>query len=171
MERKIRYDSSIAEYECMTLNVQEQSAVLFYIIEQSFTIQTDRIGLTIPEGSYTLGYYWTNRPYNLYFWRDREGKYLGSYFNIVRNTKISNEAVSYEDLIIDLLVLPNGEYFVLDEHELPEPMEQFENGFVKHALDSLTESLNIVLSDTIAISDGFYKHERFIPLLNGKTSR
>lgn len=168
IERKIRYDSKIVEYECMALSVQKQSAVLFYIIEKSFTIKTDRMEFIIPEGSYTIAYYWTNRPYNLYFWRDRHGKYLGSYFNIARNTNISNNMVSFEDLIIDILVLPSGEYFVLDEHELPEPMDHFENGSVKQALSSLTESLNVILADMISETGKIYRHERFIPLLEQK---
>ena len=36
--------------------------------------------------------------------------------------------MSFEDLIIDILVLPSGEYFILDEDELPEPIEVFEGG-------------------------------------------
>ena len=62
------------------------------------------IKLTIPIGSYTIAYYWKDRPYNLYIWRDNEGKYLGSYFNIVRNTYMADTLVSFEDLIIDILV-------------------------------------------------------------------
>ena len=46
--------------------------------------------------------------------------------------------VSFEDLIIDIMVLPNGEYFILDEDELPEPLGNFEGGYVK-ALYELKE--------------------------------
>ena len=42
--------------------------------------------------------------------------------------------MSFEDLIIDILVLPSGEYFILDEDELPEPLEGFEGGYVNEAL-------------------------------------
>jgi len=95
--------------------------------------------LIIPKGSYTIAYYWKDRPYNLYVWRDIKGKYLGSYFNIVKNTQIKDEVVSFEDLIIDIMVLPNGEYFILDEDELPEPLGNFEGGYVKEALYGLKE--------------------------------
>ena len=47
--------------------------------------------------------------------------------------------VSFEDLIIDIMVLPNGEYFILDEDELPEPLGNFEGGYVKKALYGLKE--------------------------------
>lgn len=49
---------------------------------------------------------------------------------------MTEELVSFEDLIIDVMVLPNGEYFILDEDELPESLVQvcstgtkFINGF------------------------------------------
>lgn len=149
----------------MLLTVQNQSAVLFHIIEDTFTMKANQAQLTIPKGSYTIAYYWEDRPYNLYFWRDHKGKYLGSYFNIVKNTLISDRMVCFEDLIIDILVLPNGEYFILDEDELPESLEKFENGSVQQALNLLTKSIHNVLLQTISESEGIYAHEKFIPLL------
>lgn len=162
IERKIRHDATMADYECVPLDVQQQSAVLFYLIEKSFTIKTEHVHVVIPAGSYTIGFYWAERPYNVYMWRDREGTYLGSYFNIVRNTRISPEMVSYEDLIIDVMVLPSGEYFVLDEHELPEPLESFENGTVRQALSALTDSLDGIMSEILSESENRYRHGRFI---------
>ncbi len=47
--------------------------------------------------------------------------------------------MSFEDLIIDILVLPSGEYFILDEDELPESLEEFEDGYVNEALNVLEE--------------------------------
>lgn len=165
IERKIRYDSKIVDYPCRLLTRQKQSAVLFHIIEESFTMIANGASLTIPIGSYTIAYYWENLPYNLYFWRDHQGNYLGSYLNIVKHTTITDEVVSFEDLIIDILVLPNGEYFMLDENELPESIEHFENGFVKQAMNSVIESLPAILAQAISESEGIYKHERFLPLL------
>ena len=113
IERKIRYDSVVVEYNCKLLKVQNQNVVLFHIIQESFTMIADQIKLTIPKGSYPVAYYWKDRPYNLYIWRDNKGKYLGSYFNTVKNTYMTDKLVSFEDLIIDIMVLPNGEYFIL----------------------------------------------------------
>lgn len=165
IERKIRYDSKVLEYKCKFLNAQDQSLVLFQIIEDSFTMLAGRNKLTIPRGSYTIAYYWKDRPYNLYFWRDNKGNYLGSYFNIVKNTCINDKMVTFEDLIIDILALPNGEYFILDEDELPEKLEDFENGSVQYALNSLIKSIDTVLSQAFSESEGIYKHEKFAPLL------
>ncbi|MDR2992579.1 DUF402 domain-containing protein [Bacillus cereus] len=149
IERKIRYDSTIVDHNCLLLEKQSQSIVLFHEVQYSFTMATNDTKLTIPKGSYTIAYYWENRPYNLYVWRDIEGNYLGSYFNIVKNTQIKDEVVSFEDLIIDIMVLPNGEYFILDEDELPEPIGYFEEGYVKEALYTLTDTIQELLPKII----------------------
>lgn len=168
IERKIRYDSVVVEHGCKLLKAQNKSVVLFHIIQDSFTMIASRTKLTIPKGSYTTAYYWENRPYNLYVWRDKKGKYLGSYFNIVKNTNTTDELVSFEDLIIDILVLPNGEYFILDEDELPQSLDQFENGSVIQVLNSLTESMDILLPQIISETENTYRHEELLPWLNNR---
>lgn len=162
IERKIRYDSKVVEYNCMLLEAHNEQVVLFHIIQESFTMTANQAKLTIPKGSYTLAYYWENRPYNLYIWRDNHGKYIGSYFNIVKNTWFTNKMVSFEDLIIDIMALPNGDYFILDEDELPEPLEEFENGFVQLALDLLTDSIDILLPKMISDADNTYRHQELL---------
>lgn len=163
IERKIRYDSVVVEYNCKLLKVQNQNVVLFHIIQESFTMIADQIKLTIPKGSYSVAYYWKDRPYNLYIWRDNKGKYLGSYFNIVKNTYMTDKLVSFEDLIIDIMVLPNGEYFILDEDELPETLDRFENGSVLQTLKLLRDSIDIFLSQIILETENTYKHEDLFP--------
>ncbi|MGC7949143.1 DUF402 domain-containing protein [Bacillus sp. II_CA] len=149
IERKIRYDSTTIEHTCLLLEKQLQSIVLFHEVQYSFTMTAHRASLTIPKGSCTIAYYWEDRPYNLYIWRDKNGTYLGSYFNVVKNTQITDELVSFEDLIIDILVLPSGEYFILDEDELPESLEEFEDGYVNEALNVLEEIIQKTLPQMI----------------------
>ena len=168
IERKICYDSLVVEYNCLLLKAQNQHVVLFHEIMDSFTMKAGPIKLTIPIGSYTIAHYWKDRPYNLYIWRDNEGNYLGSYFNIVRNTYMEDKLVSFEDLIIDILVLPGGAHFILDEEELPVPLEHYESGSVKQALNSLLDSIDILLSQIITESEKLYKHTYLLPWLNNK---
>lgn len=59
-------------------------------------------------------------------------------------------------------------YFILDEDELPEPLDQFENGFVQQALNSLTDSIDIYLSQTISETENTFKHEELLPWLNNR---
>ncbi|PFN19779.1 DUF402 domain-containing protein [Bacillus cereus] len=149
IERKIRYDSTIVDHNCLILEKKSQSIMLFHEVQYSFTMNTHDSSVTIPKGSYTIAYYWENRPYNLYIWRDTNGVYLGSYFNIVKNTQITNELVSFEDLIIDILAIPSGEYIILDEDELPEPLESFEGGYVDEALYVVKEIIQKSLPQMI----------------------
>lgn len=147
IERKIRFDSTVVDHDCRLLKLELPKIVLLHKVDKPFTMPAGASELTIPAGTYTFAYYWLDRPYNLYFWRDGHGDYLGSYFNIVRNTTVTGQAVTFEDLIIDLLVLPDGEYFVLDENELPEPLHLFENGFVHDALQTLIGRMDAILED------------------------
>ncbi|MCM3166149.1 DUF402 domain-containing protein [Peribacillus frigoritolerans] len=166
IERKIRYDSLVVEHACLLLNAQNHHVVLFHEIMDAFTMKAGPIELNIPIGSYTIAYYWKDRPYNLYIWRDNEGNYLGSYFNIVKNTYMADKLLSFEDLIIDIMVLPDGSHFILDEVELPVPLEQFESGAVKQALNSLLDSIDNLLSQNIEESGNLYKHYDLLPWLN-----
>lgn len=165
IERKIRYDSILVDTDCVLLEVKEHKVILFHKVVESFTMKGNSYELTIPKGSYTLAYYWKDRPYNLYVWRDKNGSYLGSYFNIVRNTNFTGEMLSFEDLIIDLLVFPNGEHFILDEDELPLPFHQFENGFVQQSLQILMSSLNLLLPQILKEGRTKYNHKELLRLL------
>ncbi|WP_313800878.1 DUF402 domain-containing protein [Cytobacillus sp.] len=171
IERKIRYDSKVVEYKCMLLEAHNQHVVLFHIIQDTFTMTANQAKLTIPKGSYTLAYYWGNRPYNLYIWRDTNGRYIGSYFNIVKNTWITNKMVSFEDLIIDIMVLPNGDYFILDEDELPEPLEQFEDGFVLRVLDSIIDGIDIHLPKIISDAENTFRHQELLRWLKAENTK
>ncbi|PEM32728.1 DUF402 domain-containing protein [Bacillus wiedmannii] len=155
IERKIRYDGTTIDHACLLIEAQQDKIILYHEVQYSFTMAANNKKLTIPKGSYTVAYYWGNRPYNLYVWRDQDGGYLGSYFNIVKNTCITDEVVSFEDLILDIMILPSGESFILDEDELPESLEQFEDGYVEKALhtvkNTIQESLPKIISETATL--------------------
>lgn len=165
IERKIKYDDEVVEHTCQLLDAQEQQVVLFHKIQDPFTMIAGDGAVTIPKGSYTTAYYWTDRPYNVYFWRDDQGNELGSYLNIVRNTQFKDQMVIFNDLMIDLLVLPNGDVFVLDEEELPENLASFENGSVHQALSDVIGSLERILGRLRSDAEGRYHHTLFEPIL------
>lgn len=150
IERKIRYDSTLAEYTCEVVKLTKKYAVLTYEMAETVMVGTTEADMKIPAGSRTYAYYWTDRPYNIYIWRARSGEFLGAYFNIVKNTRITDQVVSFEDLIVDLLVRPDGCSFILDKEELPEPLGNFENGCVHRTLDHLAESCDRLLPPILA---------------------
>ncbi|EHB67004.1 DUF402 domain-containing protein [Paenibacillus lactis] len=147
LERKIRYDATVVDHHCKLLKAEGSTVILAHQNERSFSMKAGVRELTISKGVLTFAYYWIDQPYNLYYWKDLNGNELGAYFNIVRNTHVSEEAVSFEDLIIDLLVLPGGDYYILDEDELPEPLHQFEDGFVQKALQMLLDRKEHILRE------------------------
>lgn len=162
IERKICYDSSVVDHSCKLLKAEHRSIVLLHRNERSFTMAAGAKSLTIPEGAYTFAFYWLDRPYNLYIWKDRQGNGLGSYFNIVRNTYVTEQAVIFEDMIIDLLVLPGGEVYVLDEDELPEPLDRFEGGSVQRSLSSLVKEMEHILQDSTSEAERLIREDESI---------
>lgn len=159
IERKIKYNSEVVDYRCKLLELTGKSIKLFHVVETPFTMIAGNAELTIPEGSYTVAYYWEDRPYNLYYWRNHDGEYLGAYFNLVKNTKISSDIVSFQDLIVDILVFPNGEYYILDEDELPISLDLFEGGAVQSAINVLTATLFVILDEVKEEAASTYSHK------------
>jgi predicted RNA-binding protein associated with RNAse of E/G family len=159
IERKICYDTSIVEHTCRLLRRDLKQLILLHKIERAFTMMVNQREVIIPKGSYTFAYYWENQPYNLYFWKDEKGNNLGSYFNLVKNTTVTDDMVIFEDLIIDMFVFPNGEFFMLDEHELPEPLNEFENGFVREALVQLTSNMEELIQQAKVDSEWLFTKE------------
>ncbi len=78
----------------------------------------DLHGIVLATGDRFLETFYTDRWYNVFEIHDREGDGLkGWYCNIGRPAEIGESTVAYDDLAIDLLVLPNGEQIVLDLDE------------------------------------------------------
>lgn len=116
--------------------------MLLYQIPDNFRLEAGEQSVKIPAGTYTIAFYWQDRPYNVYHWRTPAGTYLGSYFNIVSDTEIAEKMVSYTDMIIDVMVLPDGSYTVLDEDELSVPLQEFAGGAVAQHLNQLIAQLD-----------------------------
>ena len=60
IERKIRYNSTIVDHNCLLLEKQSQSIVLFHEVQYSFTMTANDTKLTIPKRD-TIAYYWRDR--------------------------------------------------------------------------------------------------------------
>jgi len=129
---------------------------LLHKVEKSFVMSKNNHKLIIPIGAYTFAYYWLDQPYNLYFWREPSGKYLGAYFNIVRKNVIQDNIVLFEDLIIDVVVKPDGTSYILDQEELPLPLQTFENGYVQDALLTLLERKDSIIEEVKAETNLFF---------------
>jgi len=95
-------------------------------------------GIVFAEGDRFLEEYFTDRWYNIFEIHDRiNGMLKGWYCNVTRPAVITDAEISYIDLALDLLVLPDGTQLDLDEDEF-EALDLTEEDH-KHALKALAE--------------------------------
>ncbi|MCY4114865.1 MAG: DUF402 domain-containing protein [Chloroflexi bacterium] len=71
------------------------------------------------KGDISLGYYWSDRQYNVYHWLSPDQTTIGYYFNIVDAVMISDSGISWTDLVVDYWIGVDGETGFLDMDELP----------------------------------------------------
>lgn len=155
VERKIQLSGEEVSFDCELLAIREGYAVLKYVIDGSRIVD----GLLLPAGTITLALYYPDRSYNLYYWiAPRESSASGSpsedlrkrppektpwtrdvacYFNIVEPVRLSPQVIAYRDLVVDVLVLPDGTTKVLDESELPEHL----NPGLRHRIAAVRDEI------------------------------
>ncbi|HEY71258.1 MAG TPA: DUF402 domain-containing protein [Anaerolineae bacterium] len=78
-------------------------------------------GLDLRQGDRFVEIYYTDRWYNVLALYDVDGgDFKGWYCNITRPARVETGHVYYEDLALDLIVLPDGDWLVLDEEQFAE---------------------------------------------------
>lgn len=94
-------------------------------------------GVRLSSGCLTYAVYWTDRPYNVYWWLDAGGRSLGFYFNVADSVELTPEAFRWRDLSVDVLVKPDGSTRVLDEAELPPELPPALRLYIERARDAI----------------------------------
>lgn len=80
--------------------------------------EVDRHGLTFRRGDRFLETYYADRWYNVFAVYGVDTRaFKGWYCNVTRPARLEGGHVRFEDLALDLLVLPDGTTHVLDEDE------------------------------------------------------
>ncbi len=122
LERKVRLDGSVEEWECelLVLDPGRYAAVRYVLPEERSLAGTL---LVLPAGTVTIGHFWDDRPYTAYHWLSGE-QTLGVYCSVAELLDVEPDGIVYLDLAVDVLFLPGGEVSVLDEHELPSDIER-----------------------------------------------
>lgn len=131
IEEKKHYDGSIDRVECLLLKESIQEIVLLYRISNKYKTRH----FALPIGTFTIAYYYFDKPYNLYHWISPQGESLGYYFNMVKDVYRNESTLYYTDLIVDIWVKNDLSHVILDLDELPCPLEKFEDGKVKQYID------------------------------------
>jgi len=79
--------------------------------------------IDIAPGSTTIAHYWQNGGYVLWRMFAADRSPVGTLFHICASTDIQETIVSYDDLILDIWITPEGAARVLDEDELAEAIK------------------------------------------------
>jgi hypothetical protein len=102
-------------FECELLQATAIDAVVVYRMPVDHQLED----ILLRKGTLSLGYFWQDRPYNAYHWIDARQQTIALYFNVCDSTVISTESIAWRDLMVDVLITPDGRCRVLDEDELP----------------------------------------------------
>src|SRR5262249_50676652 len=68
VEVKRYLDGSEKRFHCRLIERDDRSAVLLYRSDRPYEVH----GLALPAGTVTFGYYWVDRPHNVYHWQRPE---------------------------------------------------------------------------------------------------
>jgi hypothetical protein len=107
-------------FDCLRLAGNAEHVVVLWIAREPMHVH----GVDLPAGTVSFGHFWTDRPYNAYHWVDADRRTtIGFYFNLADQTLIAPAELEWRDLVVDVLATPAGRLDVLDEDELPWPLD------------------------------------------------
>ncbi len=133
IERKTLFDGSVQVFPCHALLIEPGThAVIRYDLDRDWHVG----GMVFPKGGYTAGHFWIDRPYNVYHWFEGH-RTLAYYFNVGIVDDISEAQVAWRDLIIDVLVKPDGAMDILDEDEVPPDLPAEHRRTIAQALEQI----------------------------------
>jgi hypothetical protein len=120
-------------FACELLQATANDAVVVYRMPADHQLED----ILLRKGTLSLGYFWQDRPYNTYHWIDAQQQTVALYFNVSDNTIISAEAIAWRDLMVDVLITPDGRCRVLDEDELPADINTELRHYIERTRDQL----------------------------------
>ncbi len=114
--------------------------------------------LLLRKGTISLGYFWHDRPYNVYHWIDAQQDTVALYFNIADSTRISEQTIEWRDLAVDVLITPDGRCRVLDEDELPVDIDPGMLRYINRTRDELCSEPLSRLGEYDKLTRSLIKH-------------
>jgi len=111
----LKYDGS--DYRQWSGTVSRREGSLLQL-DAAFSIEVSHHSLgLISRGTRLVEYYWLDRWYNVLRFLNDDGSTRFFYCNVTTPPKLENELLTYVDLDIDILALPDLSYEVLDLDE------------------------------------------------------
>ena len=113
--RVLKYDGT--EYRRWTARrSRRQGSLLVLDAEFEYDVHHDLLG-AIQSGTRTIEYYWLDRWYNVLKFLNDDATTRHFYCNITTPPKLETQTLTYIDLDIDVLALPDFSYQILDLDE------------------------------------------------------
>jgi len=115
------------------------------VLEARYDLEDqDYHGLLLRKGDRFVETFYSDRWYNVFAIYDlKTGVLKGWYCNVTRPARIEAEHVYAEDLALDLVVLSDGTWKVLDEEQFADQELSLEER--QHALNAITELQTLVI--------------------------
>jgi predicted RNA-binding protein associated with RNAse of E/G family len=120
-------------FTCELLQATVNDAVVIYRMPADHQLED----ILLRKGMLSLGYFWQDKSYNAYHWIDAQQETVALYFNVCDSTIISTESIAWRDLMVDVLITPDGRCRVLDEDELPAGIDDELRHYIGHTRDQL----------------------------------
>lgn len=113
--RALKFDGQIHREWQARLVARDASLI---VVEGVFAeeIRHPQLGLISP-GTHSVEYYWTDRCYSVFRFREPSGELRNYYCNINLPAKFDGRVLTFIDLDIDVLVAPDFSMRILDEDE------------------------------------------------------
>lgn len=143
-EIKETYSGRKKIFPCHLLKLDDDSGILKYIIREKHEIEE----VVLNPGDITYAFYWESKPFNLYKWKTPEGTTRGNYFNIADRVKLSREEFYWRDLILDILVTPEMESYVIDENEIPKTMNRSVKEYIFRSKRYILQNYSRIIAQT-----------------------
>lgn len=109
-------------------------------------------GVDLPAGTISIGHFWTDRNYNVYHWVRSDASTIGFYFNIADRTVITPAQLSWRDLTLDVLAMPDGRLDLLDEDELPAVLDDEARAHIDAGKGAILNAPAAVMAEVEAAS-------------------
>jgi hypothetical protein len=143
LEIKEKLSGTRHEFASALLHRGEREAVSLYILPSDGGLG----GVPLREGTRCLGFFWEERAYNVYYAVDDAGALIVCYINLSDRTTITPDAIVWRDLIVDVVITPDGTCLVLDEDELPADLDPSLGASIAATRDELVTEHPALLAD------------------------
>jgi predicted RNA-binding protein associated with RNAse of E/G family len=153
LEVKKRLRGADKIFEVQVVHCQPGFVLVRFVSDRALKVD----GAVIASGCVTLGYFWADRPYNVYRLADPHGALIAHRFDILRDVEIDEARVVWTDLLVDAWAWPDGRVEWRDEEQLADYrargwMSPDDEAHVHAAKAALAESLPAVIAEVEALA-------------------